>query len=146
MIKKLCLMSLTIASLSVHAGWVDSDWTEPGIGCIGGALLGYSTAQGNSGMQNAALYCAVGSVGGVILNKYYENKIGKQYTTDVKLLQQQLKAYQVRQATDAALGIDSNLAIRREVIPGAKRSDGTVTAPTIQYELDQAGSGMILGD
>ena len=144
--KNILVMITLILANSASAGWVDSDWTEPMVGCAGGALVGYTIAKPGAQMQNAILFCSFGTIGALALNNYYESKIGKQQAEDITLLKKQLKAHQIRQATDAALGIDSNLSINRNVIPGSKRADGTVTAPTIQYELEQAGSGMILGD
>ena len=146
--KLILITSLLINSSFSYANWADSDFTEPTIGCItaGGAMYFASTGSSTDKLQGFGIGCAVGGAVGAILNNYYDNKVGRQYKSDISKLQGQLNSFVYRQAVDATLGIDNSSMISTEVIKGSFRPDGSYQMPSLNLKMKVPGAGIDLND
>lgn len=145
---KKILLLLLIVSNQTFASWADSDFTEPTIGCVvaGGAYYMGSNGKSSDKLQNFGIGCAVGGAIGAMVNKYYDNKVGKQYKSDIAKLQGQLNSFVYRQAVDASLGIDNSSMISTEVIKGSYRPDGSYQMPSLNLKMKVPGAGIDLND
>lgn len=151
-ISKFLVLALTLASLVVpqqaKAGFTDSSAFEPVLGCVIGGAGGYA-ASGQNGqeMVYAAAGCGVGALIGILLNMHYSAKYDSVYKNDLTEMRRSIKEMELNNAMKAMNGDDESVALRiRHVVPAQKRSDGSVSAPTIVEELVVPGETVRVGD
>jgi hypothetical protein len=152
MMSKLLIIALTLASLVVapqqaKAGFTDSSAFEPVLGCVIAGAGGYAGGPKGQEMVYAAAGCGIGALIGVLLNMHYSAKYDSVYKNDLTEMRHTIKEMELQSAMRAANGEDENISIRiRQVIPGQKRSDGSVSAPTIVESLVPPGETVRVGD
>lgn len=141
---------LFLISSNLLAGWADSDFTEPTALCAvtGGVMYmtANSSASSSNKLQSFGIGCLVGGVVGTAVNKYYDNKVGKQYIGNIRKLKGQLDAFVYRQAVDSTLGIDNSSMITTETIKGTFRPDGSYQMPSLNLKLKVPGAGLDIND
>lgn len=149
---KKILLTLSITSLlstSAFAGWQDSDWHEPSIGCaaIGGFMyMGKSEGSTSEKLQSALIGCAVGGLAGHLLNTYYSAKDGVATQGDMQKLKGHLKGYQMRSALSNLSGNPTGGFIKPELVPAKKNLDGSFTGETYKFKIVVPGEGLSLDD
>lgn len=143
----LTLGSLVLAPLRANAGFTDSSVFEPVVGCVVGGAGGYLGGTKGQEVVFAAAGCGIGAVIGLLLNMHYSAKYDSVYKNDLTEMRHTIKEMELQSAMRAANGEDENISIRiRQVIPGQKRSDGSVSAPTIVESLVPPGETVRVGD
>lgn len=145
--KKLVLILGLLLPLQSFAGWTDSFWFEPSFMCVAGAGAGYATAPTGQETTNAAIGCVGGALIGYFVNSYYDKKFGSAYQKEIEDLNRSLQEFQALQAQKVLNGEDENIGIRtRQIIPGKRLPDGSVTSPTVREMLILPGSGTRPGE
>lgn len=147
--KKLVILSAILISTNTMAGWADSDFYEPTLGCATGSLMGFSSGSSEdtaARFQSMAIGCAVGGLVGHMLNSYYDEKVGRKYLNTIDRQEAQLKSFKMQQAFDAVNGIDRFSTIKKEVIEGSENPDGSIDLPSLRIRVHAPGTGMPLGD
>lgn len=129
------------------AGIGDSFWFEPTLLCVAGAGGGYATApKGNEG-TNAAIGCAVGGLIGYLLNDHYKDKFTKNAQKEIDDLNKTIMEIQMQQAQKILNGEDETVGLRvKQIVPGQRLPDGSVTAPTIREKLILPAEGTRIGE
>lgn len=149
--KKLLLTLVVIATITqpAIAGWQDSDWYEPGIGCaVAGGFLYMQNAEASTSekLQTAVIGCAVGGLAGHLLNSYYSSKDGVHYQNDMQKLKGHLKGYQMKSALSNLKGTPSGGFMRPELVPAKRNLDGSFTGETFKFVPVMPGEGLDLDD
>ena len=140
----LVLLVAFLFSANVNAGLYDGDLLEPAIGAGAGALYG---ATSGAGFLTIGIYAGVGFLAGHTINKYYDHKVGKKYTTVQSDLKDVIRRLQTVHAIQSEEGLDKGYGIRiRKVIPGKKLPDGSVRPPTFEEKLISPDAGLPVGD
>lgn len=145
--KIVMFLIITILPLSSFAGWSDSFWFEPSLLCVAGAGGGYSTAPKGQESTNAAIGCAVGGLVGYLMNDHYKEKFTKNSQKEIDDLNKVILEIQAQQAQKVLKGEDESVGLRvRQIVPGQRLPDGSVTAPTIREKLILPGEGERFGE
>lgn len=120
-----------------QAGFYESSYFEPTLGCAFGAAVGYSSTKENQAM-NAAMYCAAGLVLGIVTNSYYRKKVDAVHEREVSEKQNLITRKKVELARRATLGDTSQrYSIQAEQIEDAQLTpNGEVISPSKRVLLD----------
>lgn len=132
----IALMLLNLP-LTAKAGFYDSDYFEPTLGCAIGGAVGYSSTKTDQAL-NAGLYCLGGIALGLIVNSYYRKKVDAVHERELAERSARILRKKVELANSATLG-DTNrpYAIEAEQIEDAQQMpDGTVIAPSRRTILE----------
>lgn len=141
------LVATALLPLQSYAGWTDSFWFEPTALCLAGAGAGYATANNGEEGQNAAIGCAAGALIGYFVNNHYEDKFTKNAQKEINDLNKIILEMEAQQAQRVLKGEDETIGLRvRQMIPGKKLPDGSVTAPTFREQLILPSEGVRIGE
>lgn len=149
--KKLWLVAVISLTLSTssQAGWQDSDWSEPAIGCLAGGIGMFAVVKSDSTMkavQNFAIGCAVVGTAGYAMNKYYKAKIGRSYGDKINTLEENLYIMQMQKSRNTANGIIEHPLLQNELIEGHMNSSGEWVHPTYKTRLRGPADSLTIGD
>ena len=129
------------------AGITDSFWFEPGLLCAAGGIGGYVAAPKGSEAQTAVIGCVVGGLIGYLLNDHYKEKFTRSQQAEIDDLNRVIKEIQAQQAQKILNGEDETVGLRvKQIVPGQRLPDGSVTAPTIREKLILPGEGTRIGE
>lgn len=141
------LIALILPFQAFAGSWTDSFWFEPTILCVAGAGGGYTTAPKGSEGTNAAIGCAVGGLIGYLLNTHYKDKFTESAQLEIDDLNRTIKEIQAQQAQKILNGEDETVSLRiKQIVPGQRLPDGSVTAPTVREKLILPGEGTRIGE
>lgn len=149
--KLLVILTMSLSTVSAHAGLSDWFHFEPLALCAAGAAGGYySTSQDNTSQrgQNAAIGCALGAVIGYGINYYYDGKFGNQYQSDLKDKDRMIQEMQWVQATKIIEGEDKDadgVMIVEQLKPAQRLPNGDIIMPTKVKKLIIPGEGARIG-
>lgn len=130
-----------------YAGVTDSFWFEPTLLCAVGAAGGYASAPKGSEGQTAAIGCVVGGLIGYLLNDHYKEKFTRSQQSEIDDLNRVIREIQAQQAQKILNGEDETVGLRiKQIVPGQRLPDGSVTAPTIREKLILPGEGTRIGE
>lgn len=148
--KKLVMLFVLFTMLvpvKSFAGITDSFWFEPGLLCVVGGGGGYLAAPKGSEVQTAVIGCVVGGVIGYLLNDHYKAKFTRSSQAEIDDLNRVIKEVQAQQAQKVLNGEDETVGLRvKQIVPGQRLPDGSVTAPTIREKLILPGEGTRIGE
>lgn len=145
--KLILILGMLALPAKSYAGVTDSFWFEPAVFCAAGAGGGYVASPSGDEVTYAAIGCATGALIGYFVNSYYDNKFGSKYQGEIQDLTKSLQEFQAQMAQSAMKGEDTGIGLRvREIIPGKKHSDGSVSAPTVRETLVLPGEGLRIGE
>lgn len=149
--KILMILTMSLSSLSAHAGLLDWFHFEPTAMCVAGAAGGYySTSQDDKSKQgqNAAIGCAIGALLGYGINYYYDGKFGTQYQSDLKDKDRMIQEMQWSTAEKVIKGEDQEsdgVLIVEQIKPAQRLPNGDIIMPTKVKKLIIPGEGARIG-
>ena len=73
--KFITLILLTFFVSNSYAGFYESEYLEPTIGCVAAGAFGVSSASSGNEAVQGGLYCLGGILIGVAVNSYYKKRI-----------------------------------------------------------------------
>lgn len=137
--KKISFILMTIFCLNIssaNAGFYESGYFEPTLGCALGAGVGYTSSDTNQGL-NAALFCAGGLVLGVIANSYYRKKVDLVHERELSEKETKIIRKRVELANRANIGDTSIFyGLQGEQLEEAKEVGGQIISPTKRILLE----------
>lgn len=135
--KKIILLFLIIAQ-TAQAGFYDSDYFEPVMGCSLGAVAGYVTAKAGQEPLTAGIYCAAGALGGILLNNYYRKKVDKVMENKLKDREAKVRAFVIKEARRAQNGDTTKpySLMVEQVEDGQETPSGDYISPTYRLKLE----------
>lgn len=127
-----CLVNSPVAK----AGFYESGYFEPTLGCAIGAAVGYTSSDTNQGL-NAGIYCAGGILLGVLANSYYRKKVDAVHERELAEKETKILRKKVQLANRANIGDTSIFyGLQGEQLEEAKEVGGQIISPAKRVLLE----------
>lgn len=149
LMKSVLATFLAIFCQAALAGWADMNYKETFYGCLAGGAGGYmmdSSLDSDGRLQNLAVGCATGAGIAFILDRYFDNKYGRQYKDDINDLKEIIRLRRMQDASNPSETLRGRAYIEEEVINAKQNPDGSIDLPHKRIRLRSIGAGVILGD
>lgn len=141
------VVSFILPPTQAQAGFFDSEWFEPTLFCAVAGGAGYAGASKGNEATTAGLGCLGGALLGYLINQRYKSKYGTVYQEEIQDLKRSVREMEVMQAQKAANGEEDNYSLKvQEIVPGKRLPNGDVLAPTIREKLILPGEGVRVGE
>lgn len=115
--KKITYLIVLLFSFNSFAGFMDSRYFEPTVGCLAAGAIGYTSADSEKAMTQGAIFCAVGATVMALVNYHYDQKYGSEFAGRHAFMDNTLRRYEMLDKENVNQKEDMYFQRKQEILP-----------------------------